>query len=282
MKRGFTLIELLVVIAIIAILAAILFPVFAQAKEAAKKVTCLSNIRQIGLGIFMYANDNDDYAPAILQSQNTINFGDPGGANIPYDQQIGPYIKNWQLFGCPDDPASPPVPSYVPFWNGADRANPIKRSYAIVGPIDTVEAGQEDTNTGLSTTPYDSVYAQYADPRSLTQFDQPSNTISLVEDWLNSNGEYDSWIGGPYGSAFINCDISELGGRQFPPKGPGDILPHTADCQGRLPDAPAAGHTGGTNYAYVDGHAKLQTWYQVRQNDFYQFKVQKPTQVFNP
>jgi len=63
MKRAFTLIELLVVIAIIAILAAILFPVFAQAKEAAKKTTCLSNTKQMALGIYMYSNDNDDVYP---------------------------------------------------------------------------------------------------------------------------------------------------------------------------------------------------------------------------
>ncbi len=63
MKRAFTLIELLVVIAIIAILAAILFPVFAQAKEAAKKTACLSNNREIGIGVLMYMNDNDDYYP---------------------------------------------------------------------------------------------------------------------------------------------------------------------------------------------------------------------------
>ena len=63
-SRAFTLIELLVVIAIIAILAAILFPVFAQAKEAAKKTQCLSNLKQIGLGATMYATDSDDLLPA--------------------------------------------------------------------------------------------------------------------------------------------------------------------------------------------------------------------------
>src|ERR1700759_5194353 len=62
-RKGFTLIELLVVIAIIAILAAILFPVFAQAKEAAKKTTCLSNMKQLTLGVLMYQGDSDDALP---------------------------------------------------------------------------------------------------------------------------------------------------------------------------------------------------------------------------
>ncbi len=62
-KSGFTLIELLVVIAIIAILAAILFPVFAQAREQARKTTCLSNLKQLGLGLFMYAQDYDETFP---------------------------------------------------------------------------------------------------------------------------------------------------------------------------------------------------------------------------
>ena len=63
MKKGFTLIELLVVIAIIAILAAILFPVFAQAREKARQTSCLSNLKQLGTGYILYADDYDDYPP---------------------------------------------------------------------------------------------------------------------------------------------------------------------------------------------------------------------------
>jgi prepilin-type N-terminal cleavage/methylation domain-containing protein/prepilin-type processing-associated H-X9-DG protein len=87
--RGFTLIELLVVIAIIAILAAILFPVFAQAKEAAKKTQCLSNQKQIGLGIMMYMGDSDDIYP-----QSQYGGGGTGQDQVSWSAMVYPYVKN--------------------------------------------------------------------------------------------------------------------------------------------------------------------------------------------
>lgn len=97
-RRGFTLIELLVVIAIIAILAAILFPVFARAREKARQTSCLSNTKQMGLSVAMYAIDYDG---------RNVMVANSGGGN-PYPQNgvwwPGPlqaYVKNWQLFECP-------------------------------------------------------------------------------------------------------------------------------------------------------------------------------------
>jgi len=94
-RIAFTLIELLVVIAIIAILAAILFPVFARARENARRSSCQSNLKQIGLGIFQYTQDYDEKFPS------TGSNGTTGGQ--PWQDVIQPYVKSIQLFKCPSN-----------------------------------------------------------------------------------------------------------------------------------------------------------------------------------
>ncbi len=94
-RHGFTLIELLVVIAIIAILAAILFPVFAKAREKARQSSCSSNIKQIALGILSYAQDYDEKFPLALAGALA-----PGGFYL-FPELIDPYIKNAQIWQCP-------------------------------------------------------------------------------------------------------------------------------------------------------------------------------------
>jgi prepilin-type N-terminal cleavage/methylation domain-containing protein/prepilin-type processing-associated H-X9-DG protein len=117
-RRGFTLIELLVVIAIIAILAAILFPVFAQAREKAREVTCTSNMRQIGLAVRMYVQDNDETFP-IFQAYNS-GVGTP--AHLGVEVELEPYTKSKNVFLCPDD-------SGDPFTNGANYVTVYGSSY---------------------------------------------------------------------------------------------------------------------------------------------------------
>jgi len=100
--RGFTLIELLVVIAIIAILAAILFPVFAQAREMARKTSCLSNMNQMGKGLLMYAQDFDEVLVP-WKIDNTDQTRDAQGFVMSWDRIIQPYVKNDKVTGCPSD-----------------------------------------------------------------------------------------------------------------------------------------------------------------------------------
>src|SRR5215216_995867 len=90
-QKGFTLIELLVVIAIIAILAAILFPVFARARENARRSSCQSNVKQILLGVAQYTQDYDEKYP--------ISFG----GSLQWTQRIFSYVKSEQIFSCPSD-----------------------------------------------------------------------------------------------------------------------------------------------------------------------------------
>ena len=99
-RRGFTLIELLVVIAIIAILAAILFPVFARAREKARQTSCLSNVKEISLGILMYVGDYDERFPISGGYRNRVPVEVPRGYWI---HVIQPYVKNENIFVCPSD-----------------------------------------------------------------------------------------------------------------------------------------------------------------------------------
>lgn len=100
-RRGFTLIELLVVIAIIAILAAILFPVFAKARDAAKRTQCLSNLKQLGVGMLMYCDDNDGKFP----ENSWANSASTGDGYVISDIRalLKPYIKSDKMWQCPSD-----------------------------------------------------------------------------------------------------------------------------------------------------------------------------------
>ena len=123
---GFTLIELLVVIAVIAILAAILFPVFAQAREKARSTTCLSNMKQLGTASMMYMQDYDGAYPLAWYGRPQYGF----------DVVLFPYHKSLQVYECPSNKVTPR------YWEGYPRLGfgPIPGSYAMNGDLTAREA----------------------------------------------------------------------------------------------------------------------------------------------
>lgn len=165
-KRAFTLIELLVVIAIIAILAAILFPVFARAREQARKTTCLSNLKQMGTAMLMYVQDYDETYPWLMQdgrnndnatglskqmTQPSVTPNLNGIRGLFMDYTLQPYVKNLGIFNCPTLQPSKPIldatglpmnqyGSYGYSWGGigvatpSPRMTPLELFLRLVGP----------------------------------------------------------------------------------------------------------------------------------------------------
>jgi prepilin-type N-terminal cleavage/methylation domain-containing protein/prepilin-type processing-associated H-X9-DG protein len=130
-RRAFTLIELLVVIAIIAILAAILFPVFAKAREKGRQASCLSNLKQIGLGMIQYTQDYDELLPG--------NYW--GNSSTTWMANIQPYIKNYQIYGCPSD-----TNTWNDGWYGANGV-PTSNAKLSYGYNAYISTGGQTLNT---------------------------------------------------------------------------------------------------------------------------------------
>lgn len=167
-EKGFTLIELLVVIAIIAILAAILFPVFAQAREKARQSSCLSNEKQIGLAILSYAQDADETIP---QSEYLYKSNGTAGTANAYDNMkwmdvIQPYIKNTGVFNCPSDPNAA---------NGKYKTAD-QRGATAVSP-------QEFGSYAMNNAYYGQAQSALNPPngRTLAQIVAPSGTVLVAE-----------------------------------------------------------------------------------------------------
>ena len=106
-SNGFTLIELLVVIAIIAILAAILFPAFARARENARRASCQSNLKQIALGFAQYTQDYDERFPQRYDPTDADNFG--------WAKVLQPYLKSDQIFQCPSETIASALSTYTDY-----------------------------------------------------------------------------------------------------------------------------------------------------------------------
>ena len=186
---GFTLIELLVVIAIIAILAAILFPVFARARENARRSSCQSNLKQIGLGILQYVQDNDE---RMMASRNSAM------GNLPWQDVVQPYVKSTQLFKCPSNTNSGTTDQVNGSGQAAYPQYPaIPQSYEAVAGGYNSPANNTANWGGTPAIVYSTTYGQSGGtpaPTSLAQMEAPSTTIMVGEHPSRQDPEF--WVSG--------------------------------------------------------------------------------------
>jgi prepilin-type N-terminal cleavage/methylation domain-containing protein/prepilin-type processing-associated H-X9-DG protein len=260
--RGFTLIELLVVIAIIAILAAILFPVFAQARAKARQATCTSNVKQLSLGFMMYIQDYDETFPY-------WNWGDSygSGSRTPnhfesfWINAIYPYVKNGGVYDCPNSNDQSTVRQNL-LWawlsNAQIPTSGIQPSlldqavaYGMSEPLESGNAcGNDGNHSGCSQ-------ASLATPAS-TLVVADCNT-GLTTGWVPSNDPNDplhhyiiSRVAYPNAPAGCWGATATCGATQV------DIGDYRSDISPNFPifDQQAR-HNGGNMVGYADGHAKF-------------------------
>jgi prepilin-type N-terminal cleavage/methylation domain-containing protein/prepilin-type processing-associated H-X9-DG protein len=231
---GFTLIELLVVIAIIAILASILFPVFARARENARRASCQSNLKQLGLGIAQYTQDYDEQFPCGLDQITPGYFVGQG-----WGGQIYPYVKSSQVYQCPDDSTAAVA------GNGGTTLTPV--SYGINEAIN-----RSDSASGF----------HYGAVSKLASLNSTSRTVLLCEvqgAQVNLTDAIESGGNASYANDFLHHspDAAGTGAR-------GGILQtgylggNTSRSYYTLSNfsGPKGLHLDGSNFLLADGHVK--------------------------
>ena len=237
-RKGFTLIELLVVIAIIAILAAILFPVFQKVRENARKIACLSNTKQLGLAITQYQQDFDERSPG-----GRTGSGDGRG----WAGEIYPYVKSTQAYKCPDD-------------SGADiNSASYGMNVNTTSPDPACIASGYNQGTCFSPT-------LYGVGTALAAFNSPAKTVLLFE--VANSRYYDvSNEGASYGASASGNGLYNPAGYNSSPNyatataGDGMLKYATGVLHGLTQNVGCftsvdGRHNGGANYLMADDHAK--------------------------
>ena len=241
-RSAFTLIELLVVIAIIAILAAILFPVFAQAREKARSTSCLSNTRQIGTALAMYTQDYDEVMVTGTSFCNGARIDNPVAPSDPtkprpmWHGKIYPYLKNFEIFNCPSDPYKKTVP--------IDKFYYISYGYNY-GYLSILSANDPG---GCSTL--------WFAPVSLAGISRPAQQIAVVD-----NGGKDPSVGYYFMGSGVNPPDAQPSDLSFwGAVGAGWGTDGDSYCGTKWGQTGcfAARHTEGANAVFADGHAKFQ------------------------
>jgi prepilin-type N-terminal cleavage/methylation domain-containing protein/prepilin-type processing-associated H-X9-DG protein len=265
MKRtsnfGFTLIELLVVIAIIEILAAILFPVFAQVREKARQISCLSNEKQLGLGLMQYMQDSDEQYPCGLFvipggriGPQAVGYGQ-SGMGMGWAGQIYPYVKSTGVYKCPDDSTTP-----VKQNNGA-QSYPVSYAFNAFLPEQS-NAIMAAPSTTVALYEVSSVWTVVNDPLEGTEDGgtvSPNGNayvLSAVGDGYPASppyGDYDiQSSAGTCAATGGNCS----GGYSNP--GPGNpAVGGNAARHGIVTGKGQTGMAGKSNYLLADGHVKF-------------------------
>ena len=259
--KAFTLIELLVVIAIIAILAAILFPVFVRARENARRSSCQSNMKQIGLGLIQYTQDYDETQVAWSNGPNAYNSGSQTIA-WTWNDSIYPYVKSEQIFNCPsaqfytDGFAAKRYQYVQPGTPGRTYTTKTLGSYAINAAVQYKGGGYY----------YGPVVSNPADAGlwdagtvKLSSLQTPATTVFVVETlgWRENSGT-DTWanaikfINGAPGSGF-NPVIMAAGAQTL--NNPKPSYRTMGEGTGEKSEL-AERHLDTTNVLYCDGHVK--------------------------
>ena len=242
--KGFTLIELLVVIAIISIIAAIIFPVFAEIREKARQTSCTSNMKQVGLGLIQYRQDNDEAMPTGFIYQGGIQVAGAGWAGPTY-----PYIKNTGVFKCPDDPTSPVVAANAIFYPVSYALNSNVAgltSAAQQAPASTVmlyEVQGVDAAINLVDEGEAAENKHYANPSTSV----PSLPLSPAGNAWDVAGDDKGLLG-----------IGTQPAANIPKFATGSLSNQTSvPAQKSVNIAEGGVHADGANYLLADGHVKF-------------------------